>query len=157
MLAQLIPVKSFDLPDIGETTKLDHGIERIQLKPRNEPQPTPWVQWLQARRAEGFRLVQSEWHHQKFEIGADGKVRSEVTIALHVKHESHPLRLVIDGAVKVVWAKEPDTEGIPVPETIDVSGLRILRGGGAGIYGVADIRPSNSVGQAGWDSPGHST
>lgn len=126
-LGRLIPIESFDLPAIREIEKLDHGIERILLKSRQQAQSTRWADWLRAKRDEGFLLVQSEWHHQKFEMGADGRARSEVTVALHMKHKTQSLRLTIDGAVGVVWLKDRDSEGLPVPASIDVSGLQIHR------------------------------
>lgn len=130
VLARIVPVPTFDLPAVAGTQPLDHGIERIRLQPRATPQPVNWAEWLGARRDEGFRLVQSEWHHQKFEVTESGNARSEVTIVLHVAHATLPLRLAIDGAVQVEWSADKDAGGRPVPARIDVSGLRILRRSG---------------------------
>ena len=35
---------------------------------------------------QGFRIVQSEWHHSKFNKNLGGAARSTVSVVLHVKH-----------------------------------------------------------------------
>lgn len=149
VLERLIPVETFELPAIREVEKLDHGIEQIFLERRTPAVRVNWGDWLQRMRDEGYQLAQSEWHHQKFELeNKDGKARSEVTIALHLTKEPELQRLVIEGAVKVVWSHQLDEDGVPIPEQFDVSGLRILRRTGAPAFSKwLTFDPSSKAGK----------
>lgn len=106
---------------------LDHGIEEVRFETGKPLDPKGWKAWLAALEKEGYRLRQSEWHHAKFEKDAQGAARSEVTVVLHATHASKPGRWAVDGAITVWWSGKDDASGHPIPQSVDLSGLRLLR------------------------------
>jgi hypothetical protein len=124
-----LPLKSILLGTVTGTTEIENGIQAISLGPGDgKPLDSKgWIEWLQQKKQQELRLIQSEWHHQKFEIGEDGSARSEVSLVLHVAHNRLPVRFVVEGVAKVTWSAERDNGGRPQPATIDASELKILR------------------------------
>ncbi|MDA0814075.1 MAG: CRTAC1 family protein [Verrucomicrobia bacterium] len=124
-----IPLESILLGTVVDTAELDHGIQAITLGPGDgiALDTRGWKDWLLKMKQSDLHLVQSEWHHQKFEIDEDGIARSEVSLVLHVAHRTSPLRFVVEGVAKVAWSEQREADGRPRPSTIDASGLKILR------------------------------
>ncbi|MCA9172766.1 MAG: hypothetical protein KDB23_34135, partial [Planctomycetales bacterium] len=50
-----------------------------------------WKQLLNGFRNDGFRIVQTEWHHAKFDPPGDGPARSIVTMAIYGEHPERQL------------------------------------------------------------------
>ncbi len=80
--------------------------------------------------ATGWSLVQSEWHHARFELAPDGSAMSVFTIVLHGTRGED--RIEVTGAITVHWKPRIDAEADPAIDSIDVTGLtRRLRRGAA--------------------------
>ena len=127
ILAQLAPEEVI-LGAAGPGEDLDHGIERVKFgAPLRSLDRSQWRALLEELAASGHRLVQSEWHHARFEP-AKGPVpaRSQVAVVLHGIHQPSGRRFTIDGEVGVEWAEMPGPNGLARPERIDASGLRML-------------------------------
>ncbi|MEZ4268648.1 MAG: VCBS repeat-containing protein [Myxococcota bacterium] len=77
--------------------------------------------------AGGYRLVESEWHHSRFEPRADGGPRSTFSIVLHVLGPGDNDRLVVKGDILIVWLPGRDERGFVRPKSVDATGLHILR------------------------------
>ena len=109
--------------------EIDHGISRYEFEePHHELAPRDWAELLQGLASRGYELVQSEWHHARFSPESAGSpARSIVNVVLHVTEGTPNQRLVVEGEVAVVWSGLRDARSNPIPESIDATGLRLLR------------------------------
>ena len=143
---------AFSRITLGKRTRfssLAHGIESIGLGTSPPLTNAQWVQWLAERKAEGYRLVQSEWHHAKFTPGTElGNAVSEVSVALHVTQESSQTRIAIEGPIAVVWSKGRDAAGHPVPLEIDATKLHLLKYTGPPAFEKWHVLAPSKPGQA---------
>jgi hypothetical protein len=87
-----------------------------------------------------YRLVESEWHHTRFEPRAEGGPRSTFGILLHVVGPRDEDRTVIKGDIVITWEPNPDASGLRRPRTVDATGLRMLRWDRAPVFQVARVR-----------------
>jgi hypothetical protein len=110
------------------TESLDHGIEVLRFsEPFETLDPEAWQRRLEELSESGYRLVQSEWHHARFEAPAGGEpARSRVSIVLHGVDETRGRRIAVDGELGVEWSDRRDARGNPVPAKVDATGLRML-------------------------------
>jgi len=132
---------SIGSPALLET--LDHGILRFAFdKPRRSLTSREWGSLVRELRDAGYRLVQSEWHHLRFEPPTgDAPARSLVTVALHVLDGPGDRRISIDGELAVEWSEQRDAEGLFVPVAVDASGLEMLtRNGPASFERIYSLR-----------------
>jgi len=111
-----------------EPQRLGHGIEASTFgPPLRTLDKAGWRELLARIQAEGFVLVQSEWHHARFEPQGPGNpARSRVAVVLHGIHEPSGRRIAIDGQLDVEWKWQADTDEPPRPARVDASGLRML-------------------------------
>jgi hypothetical protein len=111
---------------------LDHGIERFALAgPRRSLDSSGWSAFVRELATGGYRLVQSEWHHARFEPPQTGApARSLVSIALHViaaaGEGAGERRITVEGDLAVEWSSERDEHGHFAPTRIDATGLEML-------------------------------
>jgi hypothetical protein len=117
-------------PAVVET--LDHEIERTRFgAPARDFDASQWSDWLTQLATQGFRLVQSEWHHSRFEPPeGDRSARSLVSIVLHVE-SSDQRRIAFEGELGVEWSAERDEHGLFVPLRVDATGLEMFTRTGA--------------------------
>ena len=129
-----LPIEHVRLGNAVRSETIDHGIERTELGgDGRELDREAWSDVLDAWFADGFRLVQSEWHHAAFERDADGGPRSTVSMVLHLLNTERDERLIVRGQVLVTWAAERDAEDRPIPRAVDARDLEVLtRRGPAG-------------------------
>jgi hypothetical protein len=87
----------------------------------------------------GYRLVESEWHHTRFEPRAEGGPRSTFGIVLHVVGPADAQRLVIKGDITIVWLPAPDERGFRRPKSVDATALKIMRWSRPPVFSVARL------------------
>jgi hypothetical protein len=126
---------------------LEHGIERLAFgEPVERLGAQEWSGRVRDLAADGSRLVQSEWHHARFEPATvDAPARSLVSIVLHViTPGSEPAlerRIVVEGELAVEWSSQRDASGLFVPQRVDATGLEMLvRSGPAGFERIFSVR-----------------
>lgn len=125
-------LKALTLGKPQEPVALDHGITLTTFTKGTTLESAAWLAWLDQRQAEGYVLVQSEFHHATFTPAEDGAT-STVTLVLHLLQPTSETRLSIEGAATVKW--HPDNgRDMPQPETVDVSTLRLLKRTGKPIF-----------------------
>jgi len=73
---------------------------------------------------QGFRIVQSEWHHSKFQKDVTGVASSTVSVVLHVKNSDQDRLQSIKADLNVSWISDADIS--PIPDTIRIKDLEIL-------------------------------
>lgn len=112
----------------GTQKQLDHGISIAPLNVQsNTLTPDNWRQLLDRFRSQGYRIVQTEWHHAAFDSNDKVAANSIVSMAIYARHESGNERVVIRGDLNIDWQPRSDRNSIPVPRTIDATDLEILR------------------------------
>jgi hypothetical protein len=130
---------------LSDPVTLDHGIISRTMGTADHSIPfTQWTGWLEQLEEMGNSLYQTEWHHKQFMEKADAQNESIFSFTLHVEHKESKLRIIADGRILVVWKDEKSTDGIYVPDTIEVTELEILQRQGEPLFkrlGSFDIPP----------------
>ena len=85
-----------------------------------------WIALLDQFKADGFQLVETEWHQPKFDIDDAGQASSTINMLLHVTRPARNLRLAVRAQLQVSWSKIKDANGNFVPSKISVSDMKIL-------------------------------
>ena len=111
-----------------------HGIYVTRCEePSKEFSPADWRQLLDTFRGYGLEVVETEWHHVKFDPGAPpgagtppgGRpARSEFEMVVHVANAQR--RIVVRGRLAVEWSNARDERGQPIPSTIDASSIELV-------------------------------
>ena len=86
-----------------------------------------WSQMLRALSDDGFRIIQTEWHHSDFDPGESGNASSTISTRLDVVKEVSQTRFSITGDIHVNWYPLSEADGTPRPRSIDARGLRITQ------------------------------
>ncbi|MBH07172.1 MAG: hypothetical protein CMJ20_12735 [Phycisphaeraceae bacterium] len=117
----------------GQAQILDWGISITQHGPPSETvDHAAWLGYLETFRRDGYQLVQTEWHHWRFEPNTQRGPRSTVDVVLHVvgpdlQHQ----RTIIRAKLLVQWSRELGPNGLPMADRIEIVDARILRRHGA--------------------------
>ena len=113
------------LPVLRPAPDLDWGIKRYTGggKGRKPLSRSDWGTLVRRWARDGYRLVQSEWHHAAFEPGEE--TRSEISFALHIANEALKRRVVIDGVLGVTWEQEPAADGLYAVREVDATDIRL--------------------------------
>jgi hypothetical protein len=112
--------------------QLDWGIQVTKYagQPR-ELSFAEWVQELNRFEKAGYRIVETEWHHLRFDPPTEtAPANSTVSMLMHVENSAQQQRFVIKGDMQVEWRRGAN-DGTAVPSVIDVRGLAITRRTGA--------------------------
>jgi enediyne biosynthesis protein E4 len=131
-------------------TSLDHGIERSEFgPPLRSLGPSQWRALLDELAESGYLLVQSEWHHARFEP-ATGPIpaRSRVAVVLHGIHAPTGRRFAVEGPIEVEWAENWDRNGLARPLKVDASGLRMLNRGDSPAFERVGVFPRETTNPA---------
>ena len=108
------------------TEKLERGIQVTRFgDPEKEMAPSAWKALLEKLEKQGYRLVESEWHHIGFDAGEESSPRSTVDMVLHVTQEARRLRIIVKGRLQVEWSPDQDERATPTAHTIRVTDLEL--------------------------------
>ena len=103
---------------------------------------------------QGYRIVQTEWHHSRFEVNDAGLARSTISIRIDAENELPPItRYTITGDILVQWRDMSTTEGLPLPKTIDASNIRIAERSGPAAFEVVADFSMRELGVTGLNAP----
>ncbi len=106
--------------------ELKWGILKYQFKDKGKVyKQKDWVSWVEELKLR-YRLIQSEWHHVKFETVETGN-QSEVKVTLHVTTLDEKERYILNVRLKVFWSDDKDRHGNYYPLTIDATDFNILQ------------------------------
>jgi len=136
------PMDGIRLPIFGEPKAFEGGIEIRTAKGKTDAfAPTIWRTRLQAWARAGYRLVQSEWHHQRFDPAKGSRAAASVfSVVLHIEQvqgtASH--RIIIQGPLKITW-RTGSKAGSPRAGHIDASSLEWLSRSGAVPFRLQEI------------------
>ncbi|MEX2186112.1 MAG: CRTAC1 family protein [Pirellulales bacterium] len=122
------PFAELRLARPGKATDLDWGIRRTTCDA--EPfslAPGDFRRLLGQFAADGWRLVQSEWHHATFDPPtAERAARSTVNFVLHVANEKQQRWAIVKGKLGVEWQRERNSNGDFQPRVLDAVGVELL-------------------------------
>ncbi len=103
-------LKNFPLRNISTllpaaVQKLDHNI-RLQTMSEGDRNlnTAEWRRLLDSYAAEGYRIVQGEWHHQDFRRGQAGNYESIFTMELHIVNALKKQRDIVRGKLAIEWS-----------------------------------------------------
>ncbi len=120
--------ESLQLPDATATDELDLGIRRTRFEAAGKPiSRERWRGMLAGFKASGYRVLQTEWHHENFRPPKDElNARSDVRMVAHVVREKPAHRVIIRALLNVEWTTKLNEQSNPVPQDIAVTELQIL-------------------------------
>jgi hypothetical protein len=118
---------SLALPEPQSKRTLEWNIidRRLKLSADAKPMnPTEWKAWLAARKAEGWEMIESEWHQETFGFkeGSDA-ADSLFRFTIHAQNEAR--RVILRGELQVEWVKTGGTQDLRVGK-LAVASLRAL-------------------------------
>jgi len=120
------PFRVIQLGRRGDTRNLPVGIQVAQLtQAPHALDHDQWLAFLAQTKEQGYRLVQSEWHHARFVPGIAGPPQSTFDISLHITRARQNERFEITGPIRVVWSDQDAAGDPPVPARIDATGLTV--------------------------------
>ncbi len=135
----------FDKLKIGKPNnpeKLEDGITRWHIsKIGQERNMEEWAASLNEYKNQGWHIVQTEWHHRRFEPPAEGPARSSFNVILHVRKKDARHRVIIDGMIHVTWTDRKDGHGNFIPKMIDAGLMDIYERDSFSPFKVAQILP----------------
>lgn len=118
------PLGTLRVGEPGDWQSVVWNVRKAVLGERpQELDDAGWGTLLASLRERGFRIVQTEWHHARFDPQPDGSARSAINLSLYGRHEQQPLRWVVTGEIQVTWRSERDADGLPVPARVDATRL----------------------------------
>ena len=92
---------------------------------------------------QGYRIIQSEWHHSKFDKKTGGSPVSTVSVVLHVKNSDQNRLQSIKANLNVTWLS--DVLNRHVPDTIKITDLEILeREASVAFESILEMEPSGA-------------
>ncbi|MFP6887456.1 MAG: CRTAC1 family protein, partial [Opitutales bacterium] len=127
--------KSLSFPQARDPQQLSFGPYPVQsiifAGPTDVLTPEIAQKILASAKAAGWRIVQSEWHHDSFApTKVEAQARSVVSFEVHAEHAGHSKRIILKGKLEVSWSGRDDGAGVPVPDRIEVKEMENLQAAG---------------------------
>ncbi len=144
-----VPLEAFILGKPTPAHTYDHDIQQASLSTDAKALSRQDCAALLAQlKAQGHRIVMTEWHHATFDQLPVGGSRSTWNMAIYIVHQPSSTRYVLGGPLMVEWAAQRDAKGLPVPTKVDASKLSLWsRQGPPAFERVATIDPSKMQGK----------
>jgi hypothetical protein len=141
-----LPLDRLDIPGKSSEMELENSVRRSMFSGAPVSYSREGLNLkLDQLGGEGFVLVQSEWHHQRFDFDEASKVgESGISFALHCSNVSKQRMYMISGMLEITWKPMVDHGKVPDPRHILVRDLSMLeRPGSGGFTKVAQIDARN--------------
>lgn len=128
---ETIPFETLNVGQLQEVGQSDWGILLSDCGgPERQLSTAEFAAELQQLAQAGLRIIQTEWHHSKFETGGSAGARSTVSIRIDAENKSTQTRYTITGDILVDWQPQPDSSDLPQAKSIDTRGLRMMQRSG---------------------------
>ena len=114
--AEREPLKGFDSDDF-DRWQIDGAEEKFT---REE-----FSRKMQALADDGWKIDQTEWHHEQFTPGEPAK--SLVNFEIHAQHAEDSRRVLIRGKLKFTWRLEQDSDELPAIDVVETAGVQLLQ------------------------------
>ncbi|WP_339909037.1 CRTAC1 family protein [Symmachiella dynata] len=128
----------------GEPTRHDHGIDAFLCDNGTQTfDPAQWKKWLSEWKDSGLRIVQSEWHHSRFEPSEESP-RSDVSFVLDLANDSEQAFYNVRGKLVVHWKPLSTPASRPEARSIEATDVKILKRQAAPIFEEAATMKVNT-------------
>ncbi len=129
------------LPSVRRLERVDYGVDVMAAgKPHQTLSSADWQQRIADWHQAGFRLVESEWHHERFQSGESGETTSTVRVVLHVENPAREERWIVRGDLLVTF--KPAASGAsPQVGHVDATSLQAFRRRGPVPFRLAATLP----------------
>lgn len=144
------PIGALNLGALQKIETLPWGISRHVVSPDTASalSEAEWKALITRLTNEGYRLVQSEWHHAGFATGADGVATSDVNFELHVLNARIPRRVVVKGTLVIRWMGKKRETGLHIPMDVDATQVEVyVRDGDPAFAKAFEFDPAHELGQ----------
>ncbi len=141
---QVLASVSFDQIELGSDPKsetLDWGIERTSFNGTNTVSREAWPKLIDAYKQQGYKIVETEWHHSEFVPPTDSTpARSIVSAVIYAtkidpKNTSVLTKYVLKGDLHVEWQPGPDPNTKRfLPKTVNATRMTLLRRTGGDVF-----------------------
>ena len=125
---------SFDTLSLGrldETTTRENGVTVRAFVPGGPKLDSEqWRDLLGTFHAQGFRIVETEWHHSRFDVTPSQPASSTISYKIHVRRPETETRYVVRGDLKVSWSNQTDDAGNHLAAELDGGTFEILEHSG---------------------------
>ncbi len=132
----------------GEPTRHDHMIGAFRcVNGTMTFDPVQWRSWLSNWRNSGLRIIQSEWHHNRFEPNQETP-RSVVSFVLHLANTAEKTYYSIKGKLVVHWKPLGTPPDPPRARSIEATDVTVLSRQAPPIFeeaAVLDMRSNNRL------------
>ncbi len=133
-----LPFETLRIGTAGEGSALENGVRRIALKgPGQTLTHAEWGKLLDEYRLKGYRIVQTEWHHQRFDWSG-GRPRSVFNISIHATNADDTEWYDIRGPLHVIWREREgvsvQTQQPPELKTLNALELEIVKRTGPPVF-----------------------
>jgi hypothetical protein len=138
------PFETLQMPTASSVKNLELGVSlrNYSSAEQRDLSATDWRQMVTGWANAGYEILQTEWHHNRFDPDSGGAPRSAIGFVLHIKQPTKHTRIVVEGELDVQWKAGMDS--LPKAKTIGIISLRILRRtSGGGFQQVLTIEPEN--------------
>jgi enediyne biosynthesis protein E4 len=127
-VAGSLPFEELRLPSFGPTQALGHGILLREAGGSTLSwTPSDWQHWLAELQRAGWRLEQTEFRHNRFDLDASGKPgQSQFYFSAHLRNLSLVERATLAGDLIVDWSSEQAVDGLPAVRRVDASRVTLL-------------------------------
>ncbi len=120
------PFEDLTLGTPAEPTRYDHMIDAFRCANGTMTfDPVQWKSWLSAWKDSGLRIIQSEWHHSRFEPDQETP-RSVVSFVLDLVNTPERTYYNIKGKLVVHWKPLSSPSDRPQARSIEATDVTVL-------------------------------
>ena len=121
------PVGEIALGDWSQPQHLPHGIEvRMPTESRRHLSASEWHLLVEDFAHAGWELVQTEFRHNRFDVGGEGQPRqSRFYFSAHLTNLLRSERAILEGHLVVDWAAKQQHQPVFAVKRIDASQLTL--------------------------------
>ncbi len=146
---QFVELSEFSFEDLtvglpGDPAQHEHGIDEFRCDNGTKTfDPEQWKKWLSDWKDSGLRVVQSEWHHSRFEPDPESP-RSVVSFVLDLANDSEQTFYNVRGKLAVQWNPPATPSDQPTARSIEATDVTVLRRESSPIFEEAAVVKLNS-------------
>ena len=96
--------------------------------------PEQWRTFLGELNAQGFQVIETEWHHSKFRVTPGELPQSAMNMTLLVANPARGEKYVVKGDLAIRWSNRQDAQGLYLPEAIDATGVLVTSWKGPTVF-----------------------
>ena len=139
-----LPVTSLVMPKTESTRQVEWNILEHKMK-RGEKilDSQSWLAWLKAKKTTGWKIVETEWHQQRFKLHPEGTAESIFNFVIHAHLKER--RAILRGELKVNWkTHNPDNDSEFTLGPMEINSLVAFERTGARPFRFNSLIKSNN-------------